>query len=159
MKRIIVIFGIIFLIFVVIVYFQVNSKSINNSVNKSSTSTATINSATFRIELAKTPKEQAQGLSGRGSLSKDGGMLFVFDKPSYHSFWMRDMKFPLDIVFILNDKVIAVYENLPPAFADANPPQYGSGVASDSVLEINAGVARKNNIKVGDTVIIEIKQD
>jgi uncharacterized membrane protein (UPF0127 family) len=149
MKKIIVIFGIVFLIFVVVVYFQ---------INKPASSTVTINSATFRVELAKTPKEQVQGLSGRESLSKNAGMLFLFDKPSYYSFWMHGMKFPLDIIFILNDKVVAVYEDLPPApITDENPPLYGSEVAADRVLEINAGEAAKNNITVGDNVITEIK--
>lgn len=158
MKRIIVIFGIILLIFVVIVFFQVNNKSINNLFNKTTTSTVTINSAIYKIELAKTQKEKTEGLSGRVGLAKDAGMLFIFDKPSYYSFWMRGMKFPLDIIFILNDKVVAIYKNLPPASAnDENPPQYGSNAVSDNVLEINAGEATKNNIKVGDAVIIKLK--
>ena len=157
MRKIIIIFGIIFLIFIVVVFFQVNKKSINNFLNKSSASTVTINSATFRVELAKTQKEKEQGLSGRGSLATDGGMLFLFDKPSYYSFWMRGMKFPLDIIFILDDKVVGVYEDLQPASPnDDNPPQYGSDVISDSVLEINAGAAKKNNINVGDAVITKI---
>lgn len=157
MKRIIILFGIIFLIFGVIVFFQVNTKSINNFLNKPETPTVTINSKTFRVELAKTTQEQVEGLSGRGSLSTDGGMLFLFDKPSYYSFWMRGMKFPLDMIFILNDKVVDVYENLPPASAkDENPPQYGSSVVSDRMLELNAGQAKKNNIKTGDTAIIKI---
>lgn len=158
MKKLIVLFGIIFLIFVVIVYFQVNSNSINNFFNKPASSTVTINSATFRVELAKTQKEQVQGLSGRESLPTNGGMLFIYDKPSYYSFWMRNMKFPLDIIYILNDKVVGVYEDLQPAFTDPNPPQYGSDVIADKVLEINAGAARNNNIKIGDTVIIEINK-
>lgn len=159
MNKIIVIFGIIFLIFlVVIVFFQVNTKSINKLLNKPATNTVNINGATFKVELAKTQKELAEGLSGRGSLPQDGGMLFVFDKPSYYFFWMRGMKFPLDIIFILNNKVVAVYEDLPPASVnEANPPQYGLDTASDRVLEINAGRARRNNIKVGDRVIIDIK--
>lgn len=149
MKKIIVILGIIFLIFIVIVFFQ---------FNKSAFSTVTINSAAFRVEVARTPKEQVTGLSRRRSLSTDAGMLFLFDKPSYYSFWMRNMKIPLDMVFILNDKVVAVYENLPPAsITDENPPLYGSEVAADRVLEINAGEASKNNITVGDNVIVEIK--
>ncbi len=157
MKRIIVVFGIIFLIFIVVVFFQVNKKSINNFLNKSSVPTVIINSATFRVDIAKTQKEKEQGLSGRGSLATDGGMLFLFDKPSYYSFWMRGMKFPLDIIFILDDKVVGVYEDLQPASADdGNPPQYGSDVISDSVLEINAGAARKNNIKAGDAVVTKI---
>jgi len=148
MKKIIVLIGIILLISIIIIFFQ---------ANKPATSTVTINSAVFRVELARTSKEQTQGLSGRGSLSGDTGMLFLFDKPSYRSFWMKGMKFPLDIIFILNNKVVAVYENLPPASEDSNPPQYGSDIIADSVLEINAWESAKNNIKIGETVSIEIK--
>lgn len=148
MKKITIILGIILLIFVAIITFQ---------VNKSATSIITINSASFQVELARTQKEQVRGLSGRESLPKDTGMLFLFDKPLYHSFWMRGMKFPLDIIFILNDKVMAVYENLPPASEAINPPIYGSEVIADKVLEINAGEAGKNNIKIGNTVFFEIK--
>lgn len=156
-KKIIIFFGIIFLIFGVIVLFQINTKSINNFVNKSANPTVTINSTTFRVEIAKTQKERVEGLSGREGLPANTGMLFQFENPSYYSFWMRGMKFPLDIIYILDDKVVAVFEDLPPASPnDDNPIQYGSNIIADSVLEINAGEAKKNNIKVGDTAIIKI---
>lgn len=158
MKKIIVIFGIIFLIFITVVFFQINinKKPVNNFFEKSSGSTVTINSATYKVELAKTRKEQEQGLSGRKNLASDAGMLFVFDKPSYYSFWMRGVKFPLDIIFISSGKVSAAYENLQPASANENPPQYGFDVVSDQVLEVNAGEISKNNIKVGDVVTFKI---
>lgn len=158
MKKIVILFIIIFVVFAVIIFFQLNNKSINNFFSSSVTSRVTINSSTFRVELAKTTEEQIRGLSGRKSLAKDSGMLFVFDRPSYYTFWMRDMEFPLDIIFIRNDEVVGVFENLPPASAkEDNPPQYGSSIISDKVLEINAGLARENNIEIGDAVIVEIK--
>lgn len=156
MNKIFVLIGFVFLVFVVIVVFQISTRPISNILKNSSASKATINSATFQVELARTPKEKVEGLSGRENLSQDAGMLFLFDKPSYYTFWMRGMKFPLDMIFILDDKVVAVFENLPPA-TEENPPQYGSDILADKVLEINAGEARKNNIKVGDSVVIEIK--
>jgi uncharacterized protein len=123
-----------------------------------SDSTVTINSATFRVLFARSAEEQRLGLGGRVSLPEGEGMLFVFDKPSYYSFWMRGMKFPLDIIFILDGKVVGVFENLPPAAdTDRSPPTWGSKLVSDRVLEINAGLVKKYNIRIGDTVGYKIK--
>lgn len=158
MNKIVALFGIIFLVFAIVVFFQMNAKTIDNLLHRSATSTVTINSITFKVELAKTQAELMSGLSGRNSLPKDQGMLFVFEKPSNYSFWMRDMKFPLDIVFIKDNKVVRVFENVPAASAgDKNPPQFGSDVLSDKVLEINAGGIKKNKIKAGDTVTFVLK--
>jgi uncharacterized membrane protein (UPF0127 family) len=68
---------------------------------------------TFKIELARTPEEQQKGLSNRASLPEDHGMLFLFDKPAPYGFWMKEMRFPLDIIFIKNKTVVTVDENLP----------------------------------------------
>lgn len=157
MNKIVALFGVIFLVFAIVVFLQVNANSISGLFNTSPTSKVVINSATFNVEVAKTEKEKIKGLSGRNSLAQDKGMLFVFDKPAYYSFWMREMKFPLDIVFILDNKVVRVFENVPAAAKDdANPPQFGSGVMSDKVLEINAGLAKKYKIRAGDTVSFEL---
>ncbi len=117
-----------------------------------------INEKSFAIELAVSPEEQNLGLGNRDSLALDSGMLFIFDKPGNHSFWMQGMKFPLDMIFILDNKVIGVYENVP-IITDtkSNPRIYGSDILSDKVLEINAGLAKKYNIKKGDEVKIKIK--
>ena len=158
MNKIIALFGFIFLVFAIIIFFQVNAKTIGTLFSRSPSSKVSINSTNFKVELAKTQKELIKGLSGRSSLPQGQGMLFVFEKPSYSSFWMRDMKFPLDIIFILDNKVVRVFENIPAAAAnDVNPPQFGSNVLSDKVLEINAGAAKKNKIKAGDTVTFELK--
>lgn len=117
-----------------------------------------INNKSFAIELAISPQEQNLGLGNRDSLPEDSGMLFIFDKPGNHSFWMHGMKFPLDMIFILDNKIVGIYENVPP-ITDVNktPQIYGADLVSDSVLEINAGLAKKYNIKKGNEVRIEIK--
>jgi len=99
---------------------------------------------TLTVEVAQTPAERAQGLSGRESLAADEGMLFVFPESASHPFWMAGMHFPLDIVWISeNKKVVGLSENIPP------PP---SGTPAEScklyyppepvkyVLEVNAGM-------------------
>jgi len=105
--------------------------------------------ATLRVEIADNSEEQARGLSGRESLSRNRGMLFVFPEPDNHSFWMKDMNFGLDFVWINGDTVAEIT-------ADVKPP--GSLPLQiltpkekvDKVLEINAGAAKRLNIKVGD---------
>jgi len=121
-------------------------------------STVSINSETFQVMLANNEAERARGLSGREKLGADEGMLFLFDTASHNGFWMRDMKFPLDIIFILDDKVVGIYENLPPAKdEDPSPPVYGGEHVSNRVLEINAGLSKKYGIGVGDVVRYDLK--
>lgn len=59
-----------------------------------------IGSHTFQVEIAATPQQRSRGLMGRTQLAADGGMLFVFEQPGRHCFWMRDTPLPLSIAFI-----------------------------------------------------------
>src|SRR3989304_6446445 len=61
---------------------------------------------TINVEIAQTEAEREQGLSGHKPLADDEGMLFIFDKPGYHGFWMKDMLFSIDIIWISADKKI-----------------------------------------------------
>ena len=104
----------------------------------------------LKVELALTQKDQEQGLSGRNNLGEDEGMLFVFDHIDKYSFWMKDMKFPLDIIWISDDyHVVYVKEN---AIPESYPKSFSPIVDSKYVLEVNAGFSEKNNLKVGDKV-------
>lgn len=104
------------------------------------------------VLVADTPEEQRQGLSGRTGLGPDEGMLFVFQKDDLYGIWMKDMKFPIDIVWLsLTGKVITIEPNVSPqtyphTFTPKTPARY--------VLELPAGYAQRHNLKVGDTIII-----
>src|SRR3989344_9043068 len=64
---------------------------------------------TIKVDLVLTPAEQEKGLSGRSELKEGEGMLFVFNKPDKHLFWMKDMNFPIDIIWLdVNKKVIYI---------------------------------------------------
>ncbi len=106
---------------------------------------------TFSVAVAKTDKEKQIGLSGKKSLPKNQGMLFVFDKPDFYSFWMKNMKFPIDIIYIHGDKVTTVIKNAKPV-QDGDLPIYQPREQSDKVLEINAGLSEKYGIKNGSEV-------
>lgn len=110
-----------------------------------------VGNAEFGVEIANDSASRAKGLSGRESLSKSGGMLFIFEKPDIYSFWMKGMKFSLDIIWISNGLVAEISENLPPATI-ANLATYSPRQPVDMVLEINAGTARDKGVAIGDLI-------
>ena len=122
-------------------------------------STVAIDNQTYNVELSKTQAEQQQGLSGRNSIPQDQGMLFVFKTPARYAFWMKGMKFPLDIIFINDNKIVTVYRSIPVAKdpKSTNLPVYIPTQPANYALEINAGQAQKHNFKNGDTVKIVLK--
>lgn len=107
-----------------------------------------INGKKLIVEIADDPEEQIQGLSYRKSLGSESGMLFVFEQPLIPAFWMKDMNFALDILWINADgMLVMISKNISPntypqTFQPSSPVKY--------VLEVNAGWSDKNKIKVGD---------
>ena len=78
-------------------------------------------------------------------------MIFVFEKVGNYGFWMKDMNFPLDILWINdNFKVVGIEKNLA---TSTYPKSFGSKYKAMYVLEISAGYSNKNNIKIGDKII------
>jgi hypothetical protein len=115
-----------------------------------------INSRIIDVEIASTPREFYRGLSGREALCPNCGMLFVFPDKKERGFVMREMNFPLDIIFIADSRIIKIAEKLPPA--GKNPTEvYRSGAPADQVLEVNAGYADKYDFKIGDAVRVKEK--
>ncbi len=120
------------------------------------TPTAKINNQTFKIEVAKTNETRQVGLSGKDSIPQDFGMLFPFETQNYYSFWMKNMKFPIDIIFIRGNKIVTIFQSVkPPEKEVMSLPLYQPTEPSDAVLEINAGLSEKYGFKPGDTVKIE----
>jgi len=110
-----------------------------------------INGQIINVEIADTIEKQEKGLSGRQSLPENQGMLFVFATSDYYSFWMKDMKFGLDFIWINGNEIMEVTRKVKPE--DYQPPK--SLVPEnkvDKVLEINAGTVEKAGIKAGDIV-------
>jgi len=113
----------------------------------------TIHDKTYAVELADTSAKRELGLGKRDSLPADHGMYFPFPNAQYWVFWMKDMRFPIDIVWIADGKVVDITRDAPVPSKD--PLRTFSPVApADAVLELNAGTAAKNGILVGDDVAI-----
>jgi uncharacterized protein len=114
--------------------------------------------AVYRIEVARTPDAQAQGLMFRESLPANSGMIFLFPEGGVHKFWMKNTMIPLDMIWMdLQGKVLFVSANTPPCKADPCP-SYGPEVPASSVLEIAGGMAVKERITVGASIrFLDIK--
>lgn len=112
--------------------------------------TVTINNHQLSAQVAETPQERESGLSGKACIANNQAMLFIFDKPDNYPFWMRDMKFSLDIVWVSPDKkIIEIQKNIAPqtypeSFVNSNPAKY--------VMEVAAGEADVLNLQTGDQI-------
>ena len=117
---------------------------------------AAVGGVEFEIEVAHTPSDRARGLSNRDSLPQMAGMLFVFESGEASSFWMKEMRFPLDFIWIGRDcRVVDTTVDVPPP-ATGSPgsplPTYESGPPAVYTLEVNAGKVRELGVRVGDSV-------
>jgi len=124
----------------------------NRFSNKNNPPYVRIGSVEIPVELAIDAAAQQKGLSGRPSLDPNNGILFIFSRPAIYTFWMRYMNFPIDIIWINDDKVIDISANVSNDFDPKNPTFYEPVAPAQYVLEVNANFAEKENIKIGDSV-------
>lgn len=115
-----------------------------------------IGSTRILVELADTDEKRSKGLSQRPSLNENEGMLFDFKvKDSFPIIWMKGMRFGMDIIWINDGKIIKIEANVPPpkeGTQDSDLPKYWSNSPADFILEVKAGFAESNDIKVGSKV-------
>lgn len=110
----------------------------------------TIRGVAFSVEIADTPARQAQGLSGRPTLGDREGLLFVFPQAGLYNFWMKDMLFPLDLIWIGDDRrIVDITEDARP---ESFPKTFTSRVPARYVLEVPAGTVQRENFMIGDPV-------
>jgi uncharacterized membrane protein (UPF0127 family) len=103
-----------------------------------------------------TDEDRAMGLMFRPSLAPDRGLLFVFDSSEFHGFWMKNCRFPIDMVWLDEAKqVVHVAEAVPPCKADPCP-VYQPLRRARYVVELNAGQARHEQAVIGSTVRFEL---
>ena len=117
--------------------------------------TVTIQNTTFVVDLAVTNKEKERGLGGRDSLAPNHGMLFVYDHKEPYSYWMKDMRFPIDIIWIDDKTIVDITRNV--ALSDKpleQLPIYHPLAPVNKVLELNAGTVDRLGIQIGELVKI-----
>lgn len=111
-----------------------------------------IRSTVITVEVAATEAQKQKGLGDRSSMAPNHGMLFSYDHKEQYNFWMRGMRFPLDILWIDGNKIVDITENVPNPKPGESPVVVKPDVAVNRIVEINAGMVEQFGIKVGDTV-------
>lgn len=111
----------------------------------------------IKVEIANTAAERTKGLSGRDSIASDSGMLFIFESSKKYQFWMKGMKFPIDVIFINAGKVVDFLKNVappPPNQKDSDLPLLQPATEIDMVLEVPSGYIDQKGVKNGDDVLL-----
>lgn len=117
--------------------------------------TVLVKSLNIDSKIASKASDRKKGLGGRDSLPLNQGLLFVFDTKGQNVFWMKDMKFAIDIIWMdENKKIVDIYADVPPEPGknDSELLRYKARGDSMYVLEINAGLASLNGLQIGDQV-------
>jgi len=108
-----------------------------------------ISSTSLQVEVADTEAKRSLGLSGRAMMDENTGMWFKFEIPGIYPFWMKDMKFPLDFIWIRGGKIVEIDKNI------GIPAVIIPKGKVDQVIEVNAGWVDKYDIKEGDILTHE----
>ncbi|MDD3284140.1 MAG: DUF192 domain-containing protein [Patescibacteria group bacterium] len=144
-KKSLIIISILILVFLFVLYFDIKK------VHAPEVAKIVISSYVINVELAKTDIQKSKGLSNRDNLCENCGMLFLFDELKLHNFWMGEMRFPLDILYIKDYEIVEIFKNIP-VFTDNDYTRIYPTKNANKVLELNANWCDKNNIKVGDKI-------
>jgi len=121
-------------------------------VSASDTAYVALGNATVSAEVADSPEERARGLMDRETLGENAGMLFAFPDEAPRSFWMKNTKIALDIIFISSNFIIVGVQTMEPCEEPCK--LYVSLAPAQYALEVNRGFAEAQNIKVGDKIEI-----
>lgn len=125
----------------------------NESILQSKSYVLKVGDISIRVDIANTPLLREQGLSGRQALPEDQGMYFVFDHPDFYQFWMKEMNFPIDIIWVSETmRIIDVTKDAPPS---SFPKTFTSNAPAQYVLEVNAGFVERHGVNIGDQVEIQ----
>ncbi len=114
-----------------------------------------VGDTTVNVEIADDTDKRKKGLAGRDSLATDSGMLFVYSTPDKYIYWMKGVRFPIDIIWIRENQVVDLLKNVPipkQGQSDNELPRYTTSFTVDKVLEVNAGFINAHGVKLGDKV-------
>jgi len=119
-----------------------------HAIDENRTATLRTDKGVRRLEVVDTTMARSKGLGNRSSMPTGQGMLFVYDHPSVNCFWMKDMHFSLDMIWLDTDRtVIHIEKHVSPA---TFPTSFCPAGMSQYVIELNAGQADALGVKVGD---------
>lgn len=119
------------------------------------TARAIIANQTFDLEVAHKKQQQSIGLMYRTFLPLNRGMLFPFRPAQPVSFWMKNCRIALDMIFLREGKVVAIAANVPPCAAEPCPTYGPTALLVDQVIEVQGGRTATLGLKVGNTIHIQ----
>jgi len=151
MKKRILILILVILAFVSAVFLWVQKSAKKESIDQENF--VKINGYELKTEISATPEKQEMGLSGRKSLCENCSMLFVFSHQDKYSFWMKDMQFDLDMLWIDGEKIVQIDRNV--SHTGGTREMRTADVPVDKVLEVNAGISDKLGFKAGDLLELD----
>lgn len=158
MKQLILLFAGVIIFIIAVGFFTKDLKTSKlGLVAPKDTKEVLVGGVQVAAEIADDESERKKGLSGKTSLAENEGMLFIFPQSSSGvSFWMKDMHFPIDIIWIKDEEIVKIDKNASPeeGVADENLKHYWPEGEINYVLEVVAGFSDKNSVKVGDKVLL-----
>ncbi|MDD5012887.1 MAG: DUF192 domain-containing protein [Candidatus Pacebacteria bacterium] len=110
-----------------------------------------INENIFNTDVVVFQWDKLKGLGGKEELKDDEGMFFLYLNKDIRSFWMKDMQFPIDILWVNGNKIVNISENVP-IYTNEEITRMNSVYPIDKVIELKAGTVSKYGIKINDEV-------
>jgi len=145
-------------VFILVIFFVLGvSQTIAPSRPFSSRATVLFGDTSFVLDVADTPAAQMRGLSGRADIPERGGMVFLFDGAGDHTFWMKGMLTPIDIIWVRGDEIVGFAESAAPPLPgarDEDLERFRSPGVVDRVIELRAGSVKALGLVLGQKVNI-----
>ena len=141
-------------------FFLFRKENISAQPKETGTANVAINGITLTAEVADTEEKRAHGLSGRDALPQERAMLFVFEKPGYYTIWMKDMRFPIDIIWVRDGRIVDFISGAPPPQNGTRYEQlpiFTPEAPADFVVETYAGFIKDHSVAKGTPVFIELE--
>lgn len=139
-----------FLLLIFIIFFSFIFEDFNNSQFKNyDYKKFKVGNKTYKLYVADTQEKRVRGLSYTEKINSNEGMIFLFDKAQIHNFWMKDMNYDLDIIFLRKNVVTKIYNQVN---FQSYPEKFSSQTETDMVIELNSGEVEQNKLKIGDSV-------
>lgn len=110
-----------------------------------------------QLEVTQNAKDRIKGLSGRESIGKADGLIFIYTTPGRHGIWMKEMLFPIDIVWVGDAKIVDIAPSVqPPEFEtpENELDVYYPRLDANMIIEFEAGFAEEHGLKIGDPVVL-----
>lgn len=151
LKKIIILALVVFVLFI-----SIPDKTFSKKQN--SFTLASINKKKVYLEVADNDYKRTKGLMNHSELNYQQGMLFIFDDINQVYFWMKNVNYPLDMVFLKNNQIVNIYSGVPTCKNQVCP-LYPSVYPVNKVIELKSGFCKKYNVKIGQKVVFAQKNN